>query len=77
MLTLPAVSSRECVRVLRRLGFETIDEFDGARILELANRRVCVPMCDVIDPEALVLVLREGGVPVLTFLDYLGMLEAG
>jgi predicted RNA binding protein YcfA (HicA-like mRNA interferase family) len=76
MVTLPAVSSRECVRVLRRLGFHPVDEIDGVRILEHGNHRVCVPPSNVIDSEPLLLILREAGVPVTTFLDHLGILEA-
>jgi predicted RNA binding protein YcfA (HicA-like mRNA interferase family) len=77
MVTLPAVSSRECVRVLRRIGFHTVDDIDGAHVLERGNRRVCIPPSNIIDPEPLLAILREAGVPVMTFLDDLGMLEAG
>lgn len=77
MFILPAVSSRECIGVLRRLGFHSVDEIDGARILERENHRVRVPQTNLLENEPLLFILRDAGIPVTTFLDYLGLLEAG
>ncbi len=76
MITLPAVSSRECVDVLRRVGFRTVDVNDGVRVMERRDRRVGVPTGEIIEPDALFHVLHDAGLEVTVFLDHLGRLDA-
>ncbi len=71
MLALPAVSCRECVRVLFRMGYQSIDDHNGVRFLERGERRVSVPHAEVLDPDVLARILHDSGTTPYQFLDVL------
>jgi hypothetical protein len=71
MISIPALSGDECVRALRRGGFEVLLVENGITQLVRASRAVCVPREACLSEESVREILGVAGVPLTEFLDLL------
>ena len=71
MISLPALSGDECVRALRRGGFEVLFVEKGVAHLIRASRAVGVPLHRCLAEERLHEILGVAGVQLSEFLDLL------
>ncbi len=76
-MTLPPVTSLECVRALLKFGYSIRKQLNGALSLERPGRIVVVPMGRVLGEEALLLILLAARVSREEFLAALDPAVSG